>query len=79
MTRTKKTVFAAILSMLVIAIGLAVFFVFPISAADSGTCGEGAVWMLDDNGVLTVGLAEGYDSAAMDDYSSGGAPWMAYR
>ena len=87
MTRTKKTVFAAILSMLVIAIGLAVFFVFPTSAASSGTCGatanaggaESVSWTLDDSGVLTISVSEGSAGGAMADYSYNGAPWYDSR
>lgn len=38
---------------------------------DEGTLGDDIIWTLDDEGTLTIGLAEGVESAAMPDFDSG--------
>lgn len=44
------------------------------SAVQTGTCGSGLTWALGSDGTLTIsGMGK------MDSYSSGGAPWYAYR
>lgn len=48
MTRTKKNLFTVAIGVALAVIALAVVFVLPSAAETSGTCGDGAVWTLDD-------------------------------
>ena len=43
-------------------------------SADSGSCGEDAVWTLADTGTLTIS-----GSGTMDDFSGSASPWFAQR
>lgn len=62
---------------------LALFFILclvallvpTVWAVESGTCGEGVTWVLDDSGTLTIS-----GSGAMEDYASASAsPWYSQR
>ncbi len=54
--------------------GLLICLGDPVETAASGTCGEHAVWTLDNKGVLTI---SGYGKMA--DYTWDDLPWNSYR
>lgn len=43
-----------LISLVLIALLLSALVIVGASAADSGTCGDGLTWTLDDNGLLTI-------------------------
>jgi hypothetical protein len=59
---------AALLLTLVPAFGT------PALAVETGVCGDGLTWWIDVDGSLTIA-----GTGAMDDWSSGGAPWYHRR
>ena len=73
MKRFAKPLCAVLFAVLLIALVAVLPADIYAATIDSGTCGDGVTWTLDDEGTLTIS-----GTGAMDDFEYDGAPWQSY-